>query len=120
MTPSTQKTAPIEEKKAGVHQVNININGKGFLYTKSDGQSAATIVVRRGDHVTWRCDHGNFSILFKTHSPFADVGFHGRRGTESMRAVVLGERGSYHYSVTVPLDSGLIVDDPEIIVDDGD
>jgi len=118
MTPAPEKAAN-REGEAPRHQVLININGKGFLYTKPDGQNAATIVVRKGDRVTWRCDQGNYSILFKGHSPFAEVGLHGRRGTETMHAVVVGERGSYHYAVTVPLDSGLIVDDPEIIVDDG-
>src|SRR5689334_5967884 len=120
MTPAPQKPSKNREEQPAVHQVSINMNGKGFLYTKPDGQSAATIVVRTGDHVSWRCDHGNFGILFKMHSAFAEVGFHGRRGTDTVHAVVLGERGSYHYSVTVPLDRGLIVDDPEIIVDDGD
>jgi hypothetical protein len=107
------------EKTGAKHEVHININGKGFLYSRPDGQNAATIVVKKGDHVTWRCDHGNFSVLFKAHSPFAEVGYHSRRGMETVDAVVLGERGSYQYAVTVPLDSGLIVDDPEIIVDDG-
>jgi hypothetical protein len=120
MTPVPQKSAPNREETAPKHEVHINVNGNGFLYTRPDGQNAATIVVRKGDHVTWRCDHGNFSVLFKAHSPFAEVGFHGRRGTETVHAIVLGERGTYQYAVTVPLDSGLIVDDPEIIVDDGD
>jgi len=100
------------------HLVHIQINGRGFMYARPDGQNAATIVVRKGDHISWRCDHGNYSVLFKAHSPFADVGFHGRKGTETVHAVVLGEPGSYHYAVTVSLDSGLIVDDPEIIVGD--
>jgi len=116
MTPSRQK----DEYAAPRHHVNISINGNGFLYAHPDGQNAATIVVRKGDHVRWRCDHGNFSVLFKQHSPFADVAFHGRRGTESVTATVVGDPGSYHYAVTVALDSGLIVDDPEIIVNDGD
>jgi plastocyanin len=102
------------------HHVHIHINGGGFMYARPDGQNAATIVVRKGDHVTWRCDHGNYSVLFKNHSPFADVAFHGRRGNETVTALVVGEAGSYHYAVTVALDSGLIVDDPEIIVGDGD
>jgi len=100
------------------HLVHIQINGGGFMYARPDGQNAATIVVRKGDHISWRCDHGNYSVLFKAHSPFADVGFHGRKGTETVHAVVLGEPGSYHYAVTVSLESGLIVDDPEIIVGD--
>ena len=120
MTPAPQKSAPHREQTGPRHQIHINITGNGFLYTRPDGQNAATIVVRKGDVVTWRCDHGNFSVLFKLNSPFALVGFHGRRGTETVEALVVGERGSYHYATTVSLDSGLIVDDPEIIVDDGD
>ena len=116
MTPTRHK----DEYAPAHHRVNININGNGFLYSRHDGQNAATIVVRKGDHVMWRCDHGNFSVLFKKNSPFADVAFHGRRGNESVTATVVGEPGSYHYAVTVALDSGLIVDDPEIIVNDGD
>lgn len=118
MTPAPQRQDYQEEKPAK-HSIHINISGSGFLYARPDGQNAATIVVRKGDQVTWRCDHGNFSILFKTHSPFALVGFHGRKGTETVHALVVGERGSYHYATTVSLESGLIVDDPEIIVDDG-
>jgi hypothetical protein len=115
MTPSPQKQ-PFE---VSLHHVQININANGFMYARRDGQNATTIVVKKGDHVTWRCDHGNFSVLFKNRSPFADIAFHGRRGTDTYTAVVVGERGSYHYAVTVSLDSGLIVDDPEVIVDDG-
>jgi hypothetical protein len=89
------------------------------MYARPDGQNAATIVVRKGDHISWRCDHGNYSVLFKAHSPFAEIGLHGRKGTETIQAVVLGTPGSYHYAVTVSLDSGLIVDDPVVIVSDG-
>lgn len=116
MTASTQRTHP----EGGRHHVHIRIDGDGFMYAHPDGQNAATLVVRKGDRVRWRCDHGNYSVLFKKHSPFADVAFHGRRGNESIEATVVGDPGSYHYAVTVSLDSGLIVDDPEIIVDQGE
>jgi len=100
------------------HAVHIHVDGTGFLYTRPDKQNAATIVVKKGDRVKWRCDHGNFSVLFKAESPFADIAFHGRRGTETVSATVVGNRGSYHYAVTVSLDNGLIVDDPVIIIGD--
>jgi len=100
-----------------VHAVHIKIDGTGFLYTNPDQQNAATIVVRKGDRVKWRCDHGNYSVLFKADSPFADVALHGRRGTETVTATVVGQPGSYKYGVTVALDSGLIVDDPVVIID---
>jgi plastocyanin len=99
------------------HAVHILVNGKGFLYAGPDGQNAATIVVRKGDRVKWRCDHGNYSVLFKADSPFADVAVHGRKGTETVSAQVLGEPGSYRYAVTVALDNGLLVDDPIVIID---
>jgi plastocyanin len=100
-----------------VHAVHIKIDGTGFLYTNPDQQNAATIVVRKGDHVKWRCDHGNYSVLFKADSPFGDVAFHARRGNETVTATVVGQPGSYKYAVTVALDSGLIVDDPVVIID---
>lgn len=116
MTPATKQ----EQHASARHHINIQINGGGFMYAKPDGQNASTIVVRKGDRLTWRCDHGNYSVLFKHNSPFGDVAFHGRRGNTTVEATVIGEHGSYHYAVTVALDSGLIVDDPEIIVDDGE
>jgi hypothetical protein len=108
---------PTQRKNPTQHAVHININGTGFLYTRPDNQNAATIVVRKGDHIKWRCDHGNYSVLFKGESPFAEVALHGRKGTETVSATVVGEPGSYHYAVTVSLDNGLIVDDPIVIVD---
>ncbi len=111
MTPSREKGS------AAKHRVEIQIKGKDFAYAGRDGQNAATIHVRRGDHVTWLCAHGNYSVLFKQNSPFADVAVHGRRGDESVSANVVGTPGSYHYGVTVALDGGLVVDDPEIIID---
>ena len=101
------------------HLVHIQISGGGFMYARPDGQNAATVVVRKGDRVSWRCDHGNYSVLFKADSPFVEVGFHSRRGTETVEALVVATPGSYHYAVTVSLDSGLIVDDPVVIVSDG-
>ena len=64
---------PTEQKIPRLHAVHIIIDGTGFLYTNPDKQNASTIVVRKGDHIKWRCDHGNFSVLFKSDSPFADI-----------------------------------------------
>jgi len=108
---------PTPQRQPMVHAVHIKIDGTGFLYTNPDQQNAATIVVRKGDRVKWRCDHGNYSVLFKADSPFTDVALHGRRGTETVTATVVGQPGSYKYGVTVALDSGLIVDDPVVIID---
>ena len=43
---------------------------------------------------------------------------HGRKRSDTVTSVVTGHKGSYHYAVTVALEGGgLIVDDPEIIID---
>ena len=67
------------------HLVHIRINGSGFMYARPDGQNAATIVVQKGDHVSWRCDHGNYSVLFKADSPFVEVGFTPAGGLKPLR-----------------------------------
>ncbi len=110
---------PTAEKRPTVHSVGIQINGKGFTYTTPDNRNAARIYVRRGDHVKWNCNHGNYSVLFKGETPFSEVAVHGRKNMDTPLSVVTGEPGSYHYAVTVALpDGGLIVDDPEIIIGD--
>jgi plastocyanin len=108
---------PTTKGEPALHAVHINIDGTGFLYTNPDRQNASTIVVRKGDRVKWRCDQGNFSVLFKAQSPFADIALHGRKGNETVTATVVGLPGSYQYAVTVSLDNGLIVDDPIVIID---
>jgi plastocyanin len=108
-------------KTHGRHGVKIDFNGGKFAYRSPEtGADAATIKVRRGDVVEWHCEHGNFSILFKGHSPFEGVGVHGKRG-EMASATISGANGRYTYAVTVlPLDGAPAVDDPEIIVDGGE
>jgi plastocyanin len=108
---------PHQHEKA-IHTVHIHVNGGGLLYKRPDNESASTIVVRRGDQVKWHCEHGNYSVLFKGESPFAEIAVHGRRNTETVHAIVVGDPGSYNYAVTVSLDHGLLVDDPVIIVDE--
>ena len=107
------------EREPKVHVVSIEVDGKGFVYTTLENPDASTIVVYQGDHVKWHCRHGNYSILFKEHSPFGDIGAHGRRGAETPPLRVIGEPGRYKYAVNVALANGLIVDDPIVIVDDG-
>src|SRR4051812_16739859 len=119
MTPSRQQERAPARHHVHIRPDGIKREGNQFSYAHADGQDAASITVRRGDHVKWRCDHGNFSILFKNHSPFGEIAFHGRRGHETAEALVVGESGSYHYAVTVSADAGLVVDDPEVIVNNG-
>lgn len=102
------------------HHVNINVNGDACAYAHPDGKDAVSIKVRTGDRVKWKCDHGNFSVLFKQHSPFSEVALHGRKGDETVEAIVKSDGGTFHYAVTVSADHGLIVDDPEVIVNNGD
>ena len=121
MTPSLQKSDPQKSdprKNPGAkHRVHIRIDGSSFRYARPGGEDAATITVSKGDHVTWHCEHGNYSVLFKKHSPFGDIAFHGRQGKESASAVITGDPGAYHYAVTVALDGQMLVDDPVILVD---
>src|SRR4051794_27874596 len=111
MTPSSQK-------QPALHSVIIRIKDSGFMYSTPDERNAASIRVQRGDHVKWNCDHGNYTILFKGESPFTEIAVHGRKRSDTATSVVTGHKGSYHYAVTVALEGGgLIVDDPEIIID---
>jgi len=110
---------PVTQKKPTLHTVGIQINGNGFLYRTPENMIADTIRVRHGDHVKWNCHQGNYTVLFKGESPFAEVGIHAFKGADTSISMVVGKPGSYKYAVTVALpDGGLIVDDPEIIVAD--
>ena len=104
------------------HKVGIRIDGKGFVYSTDDNADATKLYVHPGDHVTWNCNHGNYSILFKDQSPFTDVGAHAHGGRDTATLEVTGKPGAYRYAVNVALPNGLVVDDPEIIVgtDGGD
>jgi plastocyanin len=109
---------PASQKQPALHSVRIQIRGNGFAYTTPEHPNAATIHVRPGDKVKWNCDHGNYTVLFKGESPFEEVAVHGRKSADTAVSVVTGKYGSYKYAVTVALaDGGLIVDDPEIIID---
>lgn len=110
---------PQSQRQPKTHTVSIDHDGKGFVYSTPEHPDASVIRVYRGDHVKWHCRHGNYSILFKEHSPFADIGAHGRSGSDTVELKVIGETGSYHYAVNVALPHALIVDDPVVIVDDG-
>jgi hypothetical protein len=109
---------PTQKKEPKLHEVNIHVNGRGFAYFGLDAGNATTIRVRRGDHVKWNCGHGHFSVLFQGESPFAEIGAHGRQGSDSQILTVIGKPGSYKYGVTVALENALVVDDPEIIIGD--
>jgi|GEM_PF-2897468 len=112
---------PTRQKQPAVHAIAIEFDGKGFVYTTADKQNGATIHVLRGDRVKWSSELGNYAILFKAESPFAEVAAHGRKGSETEHLTVVGERGTYKYAVTVAFPNGLTVDDPVVIVgDDGD
>ena len=103
------------------HTIRINVENGRIGYTGSKGQDATRITVRRGDTIVWQSDHGNYAILFKSKTPFPEVGFHGHRGMPSKKAAVIGVNDEYHYAVTVVPENGApIVDDPVIIVNDGD
>lgn len=114
MTPATQR----EPKQ---HVVRIHINDKGFAYASPGHDNARAIVVRNGDTIKWNCDHGNYTVLFKAGSPFKtqDVAVHAPKGRDTMETLIEGQHEHrYAYAVTVALEgSGLIVDDPEIIID---
>jgi hypothetical protein len=112
MTP-TQRQDPV------LHSIGIQVNTNGFSYSTPDNRDATTITVQQGHQVKWNCGHGNYSILFKGETPFADVGTHGRSGSDTAALTVVGAPGSYKYAVHVVLPDGVVVDDPEIIVESG-
>lgn len=120
MTAASEQKQPENqpENQPALHSVRIRISGSGFIYATHDNKDAASIRVTRRDLVRWNCDHGNYTVLFKGQSPFEAVAVHGRKGADSAVSVVVGEKGTYKYAVTVALeDGGLITDDPEIIID---
>lgn len=109
MTPTTRRGPKL-------HAIGIRFEGKGFVYSTPEHPDAKSIYVQRGDRVKWNCHHGNYSILFKERTPFADVGAHGSGGSDTATLEIIGEPGSYKYAVNVALPNGSVVDDPEIIV----
>ena len=123
MTPQAAGMKPVGRPtpEPARHTVRINIEDGKIKYLGSKGEDATRIVVRRGDTIVWQSDHGNYAVLFKSKTPFSDVGFHGHRGMPSNQVTVIGVNDEYHYAVTVvPPDGDPIVDDPVIIVNDGD
>lgn len=102
------------------HLVRIQSNGTKLAYVDAHGKSASVINVRKGDVVQWHFGQGNFSIVFKGKSPFVDVGFAGNGDVPTRDALVTGASGKYSYAVTVVPEKGpAILDDPDVIVDDG-
>ena len=114
-------TTAATKREPRLHFVRIHINDKGFAYASQGHDNARAILVKNGDTIKWNCDHGNYTVLFKGGSPFKtkDVAVHGPKGNDTMEAVIEGDPyRHYSYAVTVALEgSGLIVDDPEIIID---
>ena len=106
--------------KTRIHAVRIERAGNKLTYMDpATGASATTVKVHKGEAIHWQCAGGNFSVLFKRQSPFAETGFSARQGTPTKDAVVTGLKGSYKYAVMViPPNGHPIVDDPEVIVAD--
>jgi|SwirhisoilCB2_FD_contig_31_773673_length_675_multi_5_in_0_out_0_2 hypothetical protein len=103
------------------HTIRINVEDGRITYSGSKGEDLTKIFVRRGDTIVWQSDHGNYSVLFKSKTPFPDIAFHGHRGMPSKQGTVVGVNDEYYYAVTVISPEGKpIVDDPVIIVNDGD
>jgi len=103
------------------HLVRIQSDGARLSYVNAQGEPAATIHVKPGHVVQWHFEHGNFSIVFKGKSPFAEAGYAGNGGVPTRDAQVTGPAGKYSYAVTVvPLQGNPIVDDPDVIVGDGE
>ena len=103
------------------HTIAIQVEDGRLKYVIGENTDAKQIKVRRGEIVVWQSDHGNYAVLFKSKTPFAEVAYHGHRGMPSNEARVIGVNGSYDYAVTVVPDGAQpITDDPVIIVNDGD
>jgi hypothetical protein len=123
MTSQAAGMKPARETNAtpARHTIRIIVEEGKIRYVGAKGQDVTRIEVRRGDTIVWQSDHGNYAVLFKSKTPFSNVGFHGHRGMPSRKAKVVGVNDEYHYAVTViPQDGEPIVDDPVIIVNDGD
>ena len=118
MTPARPSVLPVPQR----HIVKIQSTGTKLAYVDgTTGKSAAAIRVKRGDVVQWHFEHGNFSIVFKGRSPFAEPGYAGTGNVPTRDAEVTGADGKYEYAVTVvPAKGQPILDDPNVIVGDGD
>ena len=115
MTPVSVLAAPAR------HLVKIQSNGTKLAYIDATGKPATTIYVKKGDVVQWHFGEGNFSIVFKGASPFAEVGYAGNGDVPTRDAQVTGAPGKYAYAVTVvPTKGHPILDDPDVIVGDGE
>lgn len=86
----------------------------------------ATVRVRPGQVVTWSCELGDWTVLFRSGQPFGDAavgeGIRGNRGQGSSRAVRPdAAAGRYKYDILVQVQGGPpLRADPEIIVDPGE
>jgi hypothetical protein len=123
MTPQTASTKPgATDAIPARHTIRIVIEDGKIRYLGAKGQDVTELKVRRGDTIVWQSDHGNYAVLFKSKTPFSNVGFHGHRGMPSRKAKVIGVNDHYFYAVTVvhPETGQPLVDDPVIIVNDGD
>ena len=117
MTPAVQKDETKTRQSA--HAIEIQHDGKAFVYRTADKGDGTKIKVRTGDVVKWTSHVGNYSILFKGKSPFEEIAAHGSKGTETHLLKVTATEGEFHYGVTLALPDKMIVDDPVIIVGGG-
>jgi plastocyanin len=117
MTPAAQTDEA--KTRQSSHAIEIQHDGKAFVYRTAEKGDGTKIKVRTGDVVKWTSHVGNYSILFKGKSPFEEIAAHGSKGTETRLLKVTATEGEFHYGVTLALPDKMIVDDPVIIVGGG-
>ena len=114
------------KKKAKTHAgaggadrtITIQVNGGVFSYLQAPGNNDGKHVhAEPSDTVKWRCPGHAFMILFaKNGSPFDGVVFGGLASGTSASGIVLPGPGTYAYLVVVVTNTGVLIDDPDIIV----
>ena|SRR5688572_9142304 len=105
--------------------IQISLSGKTISYTVG-GVNADQFHIKPTNKITWKCDDGDYTILFKDgRSPFkpAERAFAAHKGKKTtaklIKDFVFGEN-PFSYAVTVidPTDGQAVLDDPDLIIDD--
>jgi hypothetical protein len=101
--------------------IHISVDPKTghFTYVPS------VLRARHGDPVNWKCESGNFVLMFRDSTPLERFTLHGviHRETEPMTVEPHAKRGHHHYQVAIAVETEegirVYIDGgcPDIIVD---
>ena len=75
------------------------------------------VVVKKGDGIQWKSDHGDIHGHFLLNAPVVERAWSSVKGQASPNAVVTGNPGTYKYSISLVTGSTIHTKDPEVRVD---